>query len=648
MSQKKTLSKLFTPIKIGSVELKNRILMAPMVTHYGAPDGFMTLREKNYFIRRALGGVALITVGDCTIAPNCQIVPKHDGIWDDKFIPTWREFTKAIHNAGARVSIQLTHAGSQCSEKVTGTQPVSPSVLVSPLTGEMTRELSRDEIRELIEKWAEAAVRARKAGADTVEIQGSQGFLIHNFMTPLFNKRKDEYGNDLKGLMKFPLEVIKRIKEKVGSDYPVIFRMVVSDLVEGGLTLKDTKKMALMLIEAGVDALHLTAGAGLHLMNLFAPPVDAGTGCIVDLVGKIKDVVDVPLIVAQRIIDPMQAEKILRDGKADIICLGRALICDPDWPQKAAKRELEDIRKCIGCCQGCLDRSIDGTVSCLHNPEVGKEKEYAISRAENPKKVVVIGGGPAGLEAAKVSALRAHTVVLYEKGSELGGQWILASIPPMKQEFVEVIKYNIRQLEKLDLKIELNTEVTFTLIEQTNPDVVIVATGSVPIIPEIPGIKRDNIVTAHDILSGRASTVGETVAVLGGGLVGCETADFLANQGKTVTIIEMLEYIAADIGPVRKPFLIQRLAKGSVEILTSSQVVEIVEDGIIVKDRDEKKRNVGTYNTIVLALGVKSVSELAKQIEAEGTREVYVIGDALEPRRAIQAIAEGARVGREI
>jgi 2,4-dienoyl-CoA reductase-like NADH-dependent reductase (Old Yellow Enzyme family)/thioredoxin reductase len=570
----------------------------------------------------------------------------YDGIWDDKFILTWKQFVNAIHDAGTKLSVQLCHGGSECRSSVIGNQPIAPSAIVSPLTGEMTRELTKKEIEELIEKFAEAAVRARDAGADIVEIQGSQGFLIHNFLTPLFNKRCDEYGGNSKGRMKFPVEIIKRIKEKAGNDYPVIFRMVASDLVDGGLTLKDMKTIASIIAEAGADALHFTAGAGLHLRHLCMPPVDAGTGCIVELVAKIKGVVKVPVIVAQRIVDPLQAEVIIKDGKADIVSLGRALICDPDWPRKAFEGAFEDIRKCIGCCQGCLDR-VGGTFTCLHNPEAGKEKEYEIRRVERPKRVLVIGGGPAGLEVSKIAALRGHEVTLYEKDRELGGQWVLASIPPQKQEFKEVIKYNVRQLEKLRVKIELNKTVTPSAIKQINPDVVVVATGAVPFIPEIPGVGGKNIVTAHDVLASRINAIGNKVAVLGGGLVGCETADFLAAQGKKVTIIEMLEDVAMDVGLIRKPFLMQRLHKGGVEILTSTRVEEITGHGIIAIYKNEQRKNVGIYDTIVLALGAESLDEIPKQIEGEIPR-VYVIGDALQPRKAIDAIAEGAEIGREI
>ena len=649
MDQEIKLRLLFLPIKVGKVELKNRIIMAPMVTSMGKTDGFITEKEKNYFLRRAIGGPALITLGDITVVPNSQATAGYDGIWHDKFIPSWRDFAKSIHHAGAKLSLQLCHGGSQCVPRITGEQPLAPSEFISPFTKQATKALSIEEIEELVEKFAEAAVRARNAGVDIVEIQGAQGFLVHNFMTPLFNKRDDAYGGDVRGRMKFPLEILKRVKEKAGNDYPVVFRMVASDLMEGGITPNDSKKMALMLDEGGADALHFTAGAGFHVMPFCIPPVDAGLGCIADLVSEIKKGIRAPAIVAQRIIDPLQAEEILKDGKADVISLGRALICDPDWAKKADDYRLEDIRKCIGCCQGCFDHTLDGKshITCLLNPEVGKEKEYEINPADEIKKVDIIGGGLAGLEAAKTAALRGHEVTLYERNNELGGQWISASMPPKKQGYRGVTKYYIRQLEQLNVKIILNKDVTPTLIKNHNPDVVVVATGAVPVVSEIPGADRKNVVAAQDVLCGKVNVVHDKVAIIGGGLVGCETADFLADQGKQITIIEMLRKVAADVGPLRKHFLMQRLANGGVKMLTSSRVEEIAEQGIITIDENGQRKNIGIYDIIVLALGSKSENKIASHIE-DTVSKVFVIGDALRPRMALDAIAEGAAVGREI
>jgi len=650
MSDKTKFSKLFSPIKIGTLQVKNRIMMAPMVTRQASDTGFFTEKEKDYFLRRAMGGVGLITIGDVLPAPNVQVLPAHVALYDDKFIPGWRDFAIAIHDAGALLSAQLSHGGNESRSDFTGQKPVAPSAVFSPVVGEIPHELTIEEIREVVQGFAAAAVRAKNAGVDMVEIQGSQGFLLHNFMTPIFNKRTDEYGVDLKGRTRVSVEIIKGIKEKAGSDFPVSFRMVASDAVDGGLTVEDTKMIAQILVESGADAIHLTAGLGLHYMYLCIPPVDAGMGCIVDLAEKFNHVVDVPVIVAQRIVDPMQAEEIIRKRKADMVSLGRALICDPDWPKKALEGDQDDIVKCIGC-GNCLDRRLGGgtatSIVCTRNPTVGKEKEYVITRAKKIKKVLVVGGGIAGLEAARVASLRGHKVSLIEKTSELGGQWNLACVCPKKDEYKEVISYYVRQLKNLNVKVEFNKVVDSSLVSQLTPDVVVIATGAAPIIPDIPGADGSNVITAHALLSGVASS-GQNNLVIGGGLVGCETADFLVELRKNVTIVEMLEEIAKDESMLRKPYLMKRLTEGNVQILTFTKVREISPNGVIAVDKDGQEKNIGPYDTIILAVGAKPVNQnLTEQLKSM-VPQVYVVGDAVEARLGIDAIADGYRIGMEM
>jgi len=426
--------------------------------------------------------------------------------------------------------------------------------------------------------------------------------------------------------------------------------MVVSDFVDGGLTVENAKEIAQVLVETGADAIHLTAGLGLHYLHFCIPPADAGKGCIVNLAAQVKHVVDVPVIVAQRIVCPEQAEEIIGDEKADMVSLGRALICDPDWPKKASKGAQDDIRRCIGC-GNCIDRKLGGEISptlvCTLNPSVGKEGDYSISSAKESKKVLIAGGGIAGLETARVASMRGHNVSLFEKSSELGGQWNLAAVCSKKQEYKEVISYYVIQLKKLNVQIELNRAVDTSLVGEVSPDVLVIATGAVPIIPRIPGVDRSNVVTAHDVLRGDANP-GENNLVIGGGLVGCETADFLLERGKKATVVEMLKVIAKDESMLRKPYLMKRFTKGGVQIFSSTEVKEIREEGVFVLEKDERPKNIGLYDRIILAVGAKSVNDIfTKQVKAN-VPKVYVIGDAVEVRLGIDAIADGGRVGREM
>ncbi|MEM3715368.1 MAG: FAD-dependent oxidoreductase, partial [Nitrososphaeria archaeon] len=512
----------------------------------------------------------------------------------------------------------------------------------------IARALTVEEIEDIIEKYGIAAQRAKRAGVDAVEVHAAHGStLIANFLSPLTNKRTDSYGGTLENRARLAIEVLQRIKNKVGRAYPVIFRVSGDEFVPGGLTLDDTKKIAKMLEENGVDALHITAGNIAYEESYYRtyPPMAMPRACNVYLAEAIKKVVSVPVIAVGRINDPVLAENILRNGQADLIAMGRALIADPELPNKAYEGRLEDIRKCIGCFQDCGQPASNRTrLRCAVNAECGKEIEYKLTRADVRKKVLIIGGGPAGMEAARVAALRGHNVYLYEAGEKLGGQLLIASKVPGKEEINNLIEYLTTQIGKLGVNVRLGKEATAEIIYDIQPDVVVVATGATPLIPPIRGVNLPHVLTAWQVLGWRNSQAktGDNVVVAGGGSVGCETAEYLAEQGKRVTIIEMLDEIAEDMPYSSKIILKKKLSECQVNVILGHELKEITENSVVTVNK-KGECEIIECDTVVLALGSlpnSSVISAFKHIFPK----TYAIGDCLKPRRLLEAIHDGYRV----
>lgn len=644
------LKRLFSPAHIGILEIKNRIVMNAMGTLLEELDGSVGERLIAYYEARARGGAGLIVSCHTRVVPH----PRREGfmgvaLWDDKFIPGWRELARRVHQHGAKFFIQLGHDGRQglALGKNGKLDRVGPSPVSCPYVREAPRELSVEEIGEITDQFVESAVRAQEAGIDGVSLHAAHGYLLTEFVSPSANKRTDQYGGSLENRLRFPLEIIKAIRKKVGRDYPLIVRMNSFEPVPDGLTLEDARVIAPILVRAGLDGVDVSAGTYSSL-ELVIPPAEMRPGFNITGAETIKRVVPVPVVVNGRINDPLMAEQILEEGRADFIGMSRAFLTDPEWPMKAAKGNRDDIRRCIGCCQGCLhpDGIFGGNpISCTINPTVGKEKETQFASAAKAKKVLVVGGGPAGLEAARVAALRGHGVTLCEKAEKLGGQFAVSAHAPFKQDNAAAIGWLSRQIEENHVRVVLGREVTPQLVDEWKPDVVIVASGGVPLVPDIPGVNRTHVVTAVDVLAGKARVSGKA-AVLGGGLVGCETADFLGERGVEVTLVEMLSEIATDCPVTSKKFLLSRLSKHGVKVMTSSSVKEILEDGIRI-NRKGVEETIGDMNYVVLALGMKSVDHLSDRLRGK-VAEVYVVGDAKEPRKVSQAISEGAEVGRKI
>ena len=647
----KELKMLFSPIKIGSMELRNRFIQSPMYVAMSESDGRITEREIAYHAARARGGFALLRPGVVSVHPYGYDLPNCPAISSDNHIPGWEKLAKAVHAYGAKLAPQIHHAGNKAIPELVGTKPLGPSPLSYALARgyplaqadtPIAKELSEEEIEEIIEAYGEAARRARDAGCDAVEIHGGHGYNLAQFMSPAENKRTDSYGGGIEGRLKFPLEVIKRVRSKVGN-FPIIFRISGDEMLPGGRTIEETQLIAWLLADAGVDCIDISRASIVHSIHWVIPPSGSPPATwITENTWLVKQVVGIPVVASGRIIDPHMGEFILQTGKADLISLGRASLADPELPNKAAAGRLENIRYCMGC--GCPTVE---HIRCTQNPELGEEMEMLpLVPAYKPKKVLVAGGGPGGLEAARVAALRGHHVTLYEKSDRLGGQFWVAALPPGKQELTRGIKWLTIQAEKAGAKIELGKEITPALVGELKPDVVIVATGGTPIIPtDIPGVDKPKVVTAHDVLTERVRC-GPKVVVLGGNMVGCEVADWLGFHRKDVTIIEMMEEVALDVDGFHKPFLMDRLAQWGVKIITHARVKKITDNGVVV-DRDGQEETIGGADSIVLALGTKSVNKLAEQLKGK-VSEVHVIGDAKEPRKAMDAIHEGAKVARAI
>lgn len=641
MSRQK-FPRLFQPGRIGSLEVKNRLVMPPMATGLALKDGTVTDRQIDYYAERAGGGAGLVIVEiTCVDSPVGKGNVRQIAIDDDQFIPGLSRLAEAIKRNGARAAIQLHHAGRQTSAQWTGHQPVAPSPVAMP-GGEQPRELTLEEIATLVTRFGEAAERAKRAGFDGVEIHGAHCYLICQFLSPLSNRRRDAYGGSLENRARFLLEVVRAVRDRVGKDYPVWCRLSAVEIGgDGGITLEDTLAVAKMAEEAGVDAIHVSAHPVVPARR---PPMAQPPGAFVPFAEAVKKVVSVPVIAVSRI-PPELGEEVIREGKADFIAIGRPLLADPGLPKKVASGRLEDIRPCLYC-MTCLDSLYwrkEG-VCCTVNPTLGRERECAVQRAESPKKVVVVGGGPGGMEAGRAAALRGHKVILFDDGDELGGQLLLAVKPPFKETIETFRQYLVRGVNKSGVELRLRQRFTADSLARLKPDVVVLATGVVPVIPQIPGIDGKHVIQAKEVLTG--AETGELVVVIGGELVGCETALYLAERGRKVTIMRRGPELATKVNQFIRIPLISRLQAKGVAILTGVDYEEITPNGVVIKNAAGERRVIQA-DTVVLAAGAKPNTELLPFVEGK-VAKVLCVGDCVRPRGIREAVEEGFQAGLAI
>jgi len=639
---------LFQPLKIGTLEVNNRLSVPPMATGFAADGGGVSARLTRYYEARARGGFGLIIVEVTAVDGERGLGSGHQlCLHDDSLIPGFKKLADTVHKYGARIAIQLYHPG-RCTFNflINNRQPIAPSAVPDPIVRQVPQALSVPEIRDLVEKFAQAARRVKEAGCDAAEIHGAHGYLVAQFMSAYANKRTDEYGGGPDGLLRFPIEIVRRARELVGPDFPLLFRISGEEAVQMGRTVADSIDMMKKLVEAGINAVDVSIGV-YESGHLTSATADMPQGFNAGTSSQFKQALGVPVLVAGRINDPSVAEEIVASGKADIVHIGRQSLTDPDWPAKVQQGRQKDIVKCLSCNEGCIEGLafwLRPSITCVQNLALGREEEYSKPKVRVPKRVLVAGAGPGGLEAARTAALRGHNVILYEKEGYLGGQVKLAAIPPSKAIYQEVSHSRIKALKELAVDIRCGQALTADMVGETRPDVLIIATGSEPAIPNIPGINSKKVMSARRALISEA--VGPCVLVIGGGLVGCETADYLAGKGMAVTVVEMLKYTARDIGPAARFFLRRRLREKQVLILTQTTVLSIEDDFATVSTPGGEQR-LGPFDSIVTAAGAAPLNSLGDLVKGT-VPEVYVIGDACKPGKILAAVEQGADVALKL
>ncbi|HEY5291606.1 MAG TPA: FAD-dependent oxidoreductase [Burkholderiales bacterium] len=639
--------KLFSPGKIGWTELRNRVVMAPMVVQLASESGAVTERTVEYYARRAKGGAGLIIVEASYIAIGGKAFSCQLGIDRDALVPGHFDLVEAIHRNGAKVALQIHHGGARAIPALTGGVLVAPSPIAEEGIATVPRALTEREIEELADSYARAAQRAQRAGYDAVEIHGAHGYLIHAFLSPTSNHRTDAYGGSPENRLRFAQLVVRKVREAVGARFPLLFRMSA----EGGYGIDEAVQIARALDSWRVDAIHVSVGgtAPTALVPADTSPMARPEGWLTAYADAIKKCVSVPVIVVGEIRHPGFAEEVLAQGKADYIALARPFLADPDWPAKAESGRDGEIRHCISCDYCRLALLYTRPIRCLVNPETGREREFsAVAPATTTKRVIVVGGGPGGLEAARTAAVRGHHVVLYERSAELGGQLQLAVLPPQKEKIEWLRQCLVTQARKAGVELRTSTLFRPEVLAQGEADVVVVATGARPLEEQLPGAAARQVVTAWDILQGCPPAKGLAVVVLGGRQMGCETAEFLAERGNRVTLVSRspVEDLAGDVVASYRAPLLARLRRLGVTLRTRCDVREIRDGQAIVVEEGGAAQAVAA-DLVILARG--SVPEpVGLELLRTMVPEVYAVGDCVEPRAIAEALYEGALAGGRI
>lgn len=632
---------LFSPFRLKSLALENRIVMPALASFLIEPDGAITDRTVEHYRRRAAGGPAMVIVEACAVSPEGVVSPHQARIDHDRLVPGLARIAEAIRAEGSVPAVQIHHGGRQTTARVIGRKPLAPSALPCPSIKGEVEPLSREGIRRLVDCFAAAAVRAQAAGFALIEIHGAHGYLVNQFLSPFSNVRDDEYGGDTAGRARFAIEIVRAIRGRLGPAFPLSFKISASEFVPGGLTPEESVAIVKLLAAAGVDIVQVSAGNDAT-PEWICQPMFMEKGCLVPFAERIRRETALPVMAVGRINEPLIAEEILASGRADLVCLGRGLLADPELPKKARRGELEDIRRCIACntCMESIFRR--GRVECLVNPFLGREQELVATPAATPRRIMVIGAGPGGLNAAWRAAERGHAVVLYDEQPLPGGQLVAGSAPGFKAELRNLIAFLGRQVARSGVDCRLGRRVDAALVAAERPDAVVLATGSAPHIPAVPGIDRPFVYTYNQILNGHGAAPRPSV-VIGGGSTGCEIALHLAEKGSPVALVEMLPKVGRGMESISLKVLLERLAARGVAIFTESRLLRVEPTGVVIASAGDAERFLPAER-VVLAAGCRPENRLADEIRALGV-ELHLLGDCVEPRNAKAAIYEGTVIG---
>ena len=637
---------LFSPITINGMTLKNRAVMPPMGTGYGKADGTVSDRLVAYLARRAQGGTGLIITEICAVDPRGKGFPNELGAWQDDFISGLARIPEALHRHGAKVALQLHHAGRETFEAAAGAMPEAPSAIPSVILGQPCEAMSLERVHQIINAFACAAGRARAAGFDAVELHGAHGYLLNQFLSPFSNQRDDEYGGNEENRMRFILEIIAAARRVVGRDFPLWIRVSADELVRGGYDLALMKRFAPKMVTAGIDAIHCSVGVYSTPGSLSVASMDTDPGFNLFRARALKEVVNIPVIGVGRINNLQLADEAITRGDADLVSFGRQHLADPDFINKAREGNFEDIRWCVACNQGCIERlSFEmKSTTCSFNPECGREYKGISSKVDKPKRIWIVGAGPAGLSAALSAVDKGHSVEIFEKETEPGGQLLSASRPPHKSGFMDWVKWATRKLEKSSVSIRYGHAVSADEIKQHKPDAVIMACGAYPVVAPITGLDSRIVADARDVLTGKIALKSPAV-ILGAGYVGMETADYLLANGIEVTVLEMQKFPPVNKLTAHGYWLHKRIKDGGGRLFFGARVLAIENDGVRYHHGDSEKEV--TAALIITAMGARSENTL-ENVCKELTIPYWIVGDAKSPRRILEAIHEGHKVVEEM